>query len=174
MFFLRGRKMNKEQRVNIKFWIKNSITATEMFRLLQKNICWRFSMQNLSVWMASAFPVRLWWWWGHEHEHRPKKTTNGINIEKMHEFVKFNKKCSVRFMEMELETAKVAIHHSNSKLVTHYLIDDKEFYRIQRCKNIVRKSRKNKTFLNTIVTGDETWCFQYDPETKCWLKNKKI
>ena len=24
----------------------------------------------------------------------------------------------------------------------------------------------DKNFLNKIITGDETWCFGYDPETK--------
>ena len=24
----------------------------------------------------------------------------------------------------------------------------------------------DKNFLNKIITGDETWCFAYDPETK--------
>lgn len=38
--------------------------------------------------------------------------------------------------------------------------------RIQHCKDIVKESKKDKNFLYNIVTGDETWCFQYDPETK--------
>jgi hypothetical protein len=24
----------------------------------------------------------------------------------------------------------------------------------------------DKNFFNTVITGDETWCFAYDPETK--------
>lgn len=38
--------------------------------------------------------------------------------------------------------------------------------RIQHCTDIVKESKKDKNFLYNIVTGDETWCFQYDPETK--------
>jgi hypothetical protein len=26
---------------------------------------------------------------------------------------------------------------------------------------------KETTFLDTVIMGDESWCFQYDPETKC-------
>lgn len=39
-------------------------------------------------------------------------------------------------------------------------------YRIEHCKDIIKHARRDENFLKTIVTGDETWCFQYEPQTK--------
>lgn len=53
-----------------------------------------------------------------------------------------------------------------SRFVPHKLTDDQKLHKIQHSKDIIRQSKKNRNFLYNIVTGDETWCFQYDPETK--------
>ena len=38
--------------------------------------------------------------------------------------------------------------------------------RINHSRDIIAAAVNNPNFLKSIVTGDETWCFQYDPETK--------
>ncbi|GFU53122.1 paired domain-containing protein [Trichonephila clavipes] len=35
-----------------------------------------------------------------------------------------------------------------------------------RCRNIISATENDPNYLKSIVTGDETWCFQYDPEAK--------
>jgi hypothetical protein len=34
------------------------------------------------------------------------------------------------------------------------------------CQNVLEKTEEDPDFLNSVVTCDETWPFQYDPETK--------
>ena len=34
------------------------------------------------------------------------------------------------------------------------------------CQDIITMADADKNFLNKIITGDETWCFAHDPETK--------
>ena len=34
------------------------------------------------------------------------------------------------------------------------------------CKDIVETAENDPEFLDSIITGDESWCFKYDPETK--------
>jgi len=46
------------------------------------------------------------------------------------------------------------------------LTDVQKLLRIQHSKDIIKEAKKASNFLYKIVTGDETWCFQYDPETK--------
>jgi len=53
-----------------------------------------------------------------------------------------------------------------SRFVPHALSDDQRHERIQYAKDIIKTSRRNKNFLNSIVAEDETWCFRYDPTTK--------
>jgi len=38
--------------------------------------------------------------------------------------------------------------------------------RVTSCQYIIVMVYADKKFLNKIMTGDETWCFAYDPEKK--------
>ena len=38
---------------------------------------------------------------------------------------------------------------------------------MEHCKVIVETAENDPEFLDSIITGDESWCFKYDPETKC-------
>jgi len=52
------------------------------------------------------------------------------------------------------------------RFVPHAISDDQRHERVQYAKDISKTARINKTFLNSIVAEDETWCFRYDPTTK--------
>ena len=60
-------------------------------------------------------------------------------------YLKNEPKSSLRHMAMELNMSKDSIH----RILTEKL-----------------ESNKDPNFKYSIVTGDETWCFEYDPETK--------
>ena len=79
-------------------------------------------------------------------------------------------------MEMELNLSATSIYrilteHLGlrkvcSRFVRHKLTDAEKALRIQHLKDIIKEAKKNRNFLYSIVTGDETWCFKYDPKTK--------
>ena len=46
-----------------------------------------------------------------------------------------------------------------ARFVPHSLIESS-------CQDIIAMADADKNFLNIIITGDETWCFACDPETK--------
>ena len=79
-------------------------------------------------------------------------------------------------MEMELNLSATSIYrilteHLGlrkvcSRFVPHKLTDAKKALRIQHSKDIIKEAKKDRNFLYCIVTRDETWCFEYDPETK--------
>jgi len=54
-----------------------------------------------------------------------------------------------------------------SRFVPHALSDNQRHKCVQYTKDIIKTARRNKNFLNSIVAEDETWCFHYDPTTKC-------
>lgn len=107
---------------------------------------------------------------------RPKTGLSAENIEKVREFIKIHKKSSVKFIEMELDipqttvyrilTEELGLRKVNSRFVPHKLTDDQKLDRIEHCKELIKNARKDSNFLKTIVTGEETWCFEYEPETK--------
>jgi len=35
-------------------------------------------------------------------------------------------------------------------------------------------SQLTNNFLSKIITGDETWCFQYEPESKLQVRNEEL
>ena len=37
---------------------------------------------------------------------------------------------------------------------------------MEHCKDIVETAKNDPVFLDSIITGDESWCYKYDPETK--------
>ena len=53
-----------------------------------------------------------------------------------------------------------------ARFVPHALKQHEKDLRIQHSKDIIKEAKKDQNFLYSIVTGDETWCFQYEPETK--------
>jgi hypothetical protein len=34
------------------------------------------------------------------------------------------------------------------------------------CGDLISRADEDETFLNQNITGDETWCFHYDPQLK--------
>jgi len=53
-----------------------------------------------------------------------------------------------------------------ARFVPHSLINEQRKDRVTSCQDIIAMADADKTFFNKIITGDETWCFAYDPKTK--------
>jgi hypothetical protein len=81
----------------------------------------------------------------------------------------------------EIAAAAVGINHGNchkilsddlnmSHVTQHsvprVLTQDERGDRISICCDLIDSADKEGTFLNRIITGDETWCFLYDPQLK--------
>jgi hypothetical protein len=50
--------------------------------------------------------------------------------------------------------------------VPHSLTPEQTEDRVISCQDIIAMADADKNFSNTIITGDETWCFAYDPKRK--------
>ena len=53
-----------------------------------------------------------------------------------------------------------------AKLVPKILLKDQKQRQVNLCKGMLEKIRGDLDILYQAITGDETWVFQYDPETK--------
>jgi hypothetical protein len=69
--------------------------------------------------------------------------------------------------------------------VPHSLTPEQREDQVTSCQDIIRMANADKHFFNKIITGDETWCFVYNPKTKqqnsewvgetfLWLKKLKF
>ncbi|KAG5339945.1 SETMR methyltransferase, partial [Acromyrmex charruanus] len=164
------RNFNMEQRAVIKFNAKLDKSASETFRSMQQV----YGSQCLG--RTAVFE-----WHKHFLEDREtleddKKSGRLIlvrtpeMIEKVRDFVANDRNASLKMME---EALNISILHEDlgktkvcAKFVPHTLRSDQKSARINYSRDIVAAAENNPNFLKSIVTGDETWCFQYDPETK--------
>ncbi|KAK5642352.1 hypothetical protein RI129_008519 [Pyrocoelia pectoralis] len=53
-----------------------------------------------------------------------------------------------------------------AKLMPKVLPDDQKACRVETCQELLDTCEENPTFLDDVITGDESWVFEYDPETK--------
>ena len=52
-----------------------------------------------------------------------------------------------------------------ARFFPHCLTPEKREDRVTSCQDIIATADANKKIFNKIITGVETWCFAYDPET---------
>jgi len=52
------------------------------------------------------------------------------------------------------------------KFVPHLLNNEQRDHRVQLCTELQKAVRHDPNFLSRVITGDESWLYDYDPETK--------
>jgi len=53
-----------------------------------------------------------------------------------------------------------------SKFVSRLLSIDQKQQRLDFCLDLKENASSDHSFLSNVITGDETWVYAYDPETK--------
>ena len=68
------------------------------------------------------------------------------------------------------------MHRVAAKFVPRLMTSDQQTHRVHVCQALLDRSENDKEFLSEIVTGDESWFYGYDVETKVqssqWTSNK--
>jgi len=54
-----------------------------------------------------------------------------------------------------------------SRFVLYALTQEQMDERVATCQDLLNMINSEKNFLDKVITGDESLCFVYDPETKC-------
>ncbi|UYV72916.1 hypothetical protein LAZ67_10001157 [Cordylochernes scorpioides] len=111
-----------------------------------------------------------------KHTGRPSSSKTPESIEKVRESVAKNRSASMRMMAEVLhvnrETIRTILHEDLgktkvcAKFVPQNLPGEQKSLRIAHCRDIISAYENDSNFLKSIVTGDETSGFQYDPKTK--------
>ena len=165
-----------EQRAVIKFNVKLGKCASETFRLMQQVYgiaC--LSRSNVFVWHKRFLEGRDSLE-DDEHTERPLSIRSAYSIGKVLEFLTGHRNASLKMISEALsinrETIRTIVHEDLGKtkvcarFVPRQLTDEQKSTRVDHCKDLVVAARNDPNFMKSIVTGDETWCFQYDPESK--------
>ncbi|UYV82734.1 hypothetical protein LAZ67_22000693, partial [Cordylochernes scorpioides] len=111
-----------------------------------------------------------------QHTGRPRSLRWEENKLKIKELIKFNRRISIKDLSSEtglsvrlchqIATKDLDMIRTSSKFVPRILTEEQKEVRMDVCKNMVEMTRTDPEWMQKIITGDETWVYQYDPETK--------
>lgn len=60
-------------------------------------------------------------------------------------------------------TEDLLMRKISAKMVSKILTDEQKERRVQVCVDLSTRIEENDDLVSKIVSGDETWCYQYDP-----------
>ena len=58
------------------------------------------------------------------------------------------------------------MHHVAAKFIPRILTADQQQQRVNVCTELRQLASNDESFLSRVITGDESWVYGYDPETK--------
>ena len=106
----------------------------------------------------------------------PSTSRTDENIKKIHDAIMFDRCQTIdklealtgvswsscqRILTEELQMKRVAV-----KFVPRLLSEDQRANHLDVCREMIDQLKTDPNFLSKIITGDESWCYGYDLETK--------
>jgi hypothetical protein len=99
-----------------------------------------------------------------------------VNIATVADLVKNDRRITSRMIAESLNIPKTEVllilkedlgkRKFCASFVPHSLKPEQREDRVTSCKDIIAMADADRNFFNKIITGEETWCFAYDPKTK--------
>jgi len=162
-------------RAATEFCFKASLSATETPVLLQKAYGNEvLNGSNVFRWSARFQDGRELV--DEERGGRPKLTRSEVNIAAVAGLIKNDNRIASRMIAESLNIPKTVVLRILKEdlgkrkfcacFVPHPLAPEQREDRVTSCQEIIMMANADKNFFNTIIMGDETWCFAYDPKTK--------
>jgi len=165
-----------KQRVNIKFCVKLGKTVIETLQLL----CDAYGDEALS-W------AQVFGWHKRVFLHRvsveddtisgqPSSSQNEDNVVRIRDMIKEDRTVTVHMLADALHINKSTCHQIlwedlgkrklNARLVPHALTQEQKKVRASICADLLHEAQNDAMFVNSIIAEDESWCFQYETQSK--------
>jgi hypothetical protein len=164
-----------EQSFAIKFCFQAGLSGTETLVLVQKAYGNEVLNRSNVFRCYSRFRNGTDLVEDDERSDRPKSTRTEVNIAAVADLVKNDRRIASRMIE-SLNIPKTVVLRilkedlGKRKLcacfVPQPLTPEQRKDRVASCQVIIARVDADKNSFNKIITGDETWCCAYDPETK--------
>ena len=107
---------------------------------------------------------------------RPSTSRTADNVERVKQMVCGDRRLTVRMIVDELEinrdsvwkifTEDLGIRKICAKMVPKLLENEQKERCVEVCQDILEHLQTEPDLLQRVITGDESWIFEYDPETK--------
>jgi len=111
-----------------------------------------------------------------EHTGRPRSCTTPETVTRVQELVPQDRHRTIHDIAEEVGigdgtcqqvlTEELGMHHVTVKFVPRILTADQKQQRVNICSELCQLASDDETFLSRVSTGDESWVYGYDPETK--------
>ncbi|UYV76804.1 hypothetical protein LAZ67_14002066 [Cordylochernes scorpioides] len=107
---------------------------------------------------------------------RPKFQRNDENVQKITDLIKENPRTTLLELEQDTGISKTTIGRivtedlklkkTPAKFIPRFLTNEQKLCRLATCEDMMEMTRTDPEWKDKIITGDETWVYGYDPETK--------
>lgn len=164
-----------EQRICVKFCVANGITAAETLRMLKNAFGEDAMSQNRTFVWHKEFKE------GREEvddmprSGRPSTASTDENIEAVKNFVLENRSIGIREIAALLDISFGSAEHIlvdilgmrrvAARLVPKELNFLQKQRRVEVAKQMIANADSDPTFMKRIITGDETWVYEFDMPT---------
>lgn len=111
-----------------------------------------------------------------ERSGRPSTSKTDENVKRVKAVLDSDRRASVRLIADEVGLPKSDVHRIISedlhmrkvcaKLVPKVLTEEQKNLRVTICDDLCDSVESESDLMDFVITGDETWVFQYDPESK--------
>lgn len=164
-----------EQRINLKFLVKLKKSPTECLKMLTEV----YGKDTMSRTRDFEWPKKFKD--GREevedeHPGRPCTSKTDENVDKIDKIIRNDRHLSIRMIidmiNIDKETVRQILHNNLNmnkvcaKMVPKNLSQDQKDNRKNICSDILQMINEQPNLLENVITCDDTWIFQYDPETK--------
>ena len=168
--------MALEQRTNLKFLVRLGKSPTEAFKMLQL-VYGDETMARSSVFeWHKRFRDGLEEVEDTARSGRPSTSRTEENVDRVRQMIRNDRRLTVRIIADSLSinrdcvwkilTEDLGMRKICAKMVPKLLNDDQKERRVQVCEDIIERLETEPNLLAKVITGDESWVFEYDPEIK--------
>ncbi|UYV79173.1 hypothetical protein LAZ67_17001350 [Cordylochernes scorpioides] len=107
---------------------------------------------------------------------RPTFQRTDENVQKITDLIKENPRTTLLELEQDTDISKTTIGRTvtedlrlkktPAKFIPRFLTNEQKLCRLATCEDMLEMTRTDPEWKDKIITGDETWVYGYDPETK--------
>ncbi|UYV62483.1 hypothetical protein LAZ67_2000748 [Cordylochernes scorpioides] len=165
-----------KQRICIEFCVKLQISATETFEMLNKAFPNDAPKRTTVFEWHSRFKAGRISVEDDPRQGRPKFQRTNENVQKITDLIKENPRTTLLELEQDTGISKTTIGRIvtedlklkkiPAKFIPRFLTNEQKLCRLATCEDMMEMTRTDPEWKDKIITGDETWVYGYDPETK--------
>jgi len=168
--------IKEEQRICIKVCVKNEISVTKTLEMLSNAFVDNTISQTRVLKWHRRFKAGRNSTEDDARIGRPKTSVSADNVEIIKEMVISNSRITAEELVVEISITHGSCHailckhlkmrHVAAKVVPKLLTFERKSIRQSISEDMLSGVNSYDTFLKRIITGDETWVYGYDMETK--------